>query len=72
MRKQWTDSVLVFAGLVTWTRKKPLKPNQTQLRATGLSVAVASFWSLFGCWMLHFENIQKPFKEQLQSVATDL
>jgi hypothetical protein len=55
------DAGVVFAGLVGWTEKKP-KPNPTQLKATGPSVAVASFGSQFSCWLLScgiFKNRSK-------------
>ena len=46
--------------------------SQTQLKTTGLLVVVASIGVWFSCRLPHFQNIQQPIKDWLQSVMTGL
>ena len=62
-------SNVVFKGLVART-KKMTKPDQTQLIATGPSVAVAHFQSQLQLPVAFFLEYSKTDKNQLQSVAT--
>ena len=72
--KSWPkyQAQVVFQVWLHGLEKKKPKPNCMQPRETGPLLAVASFWTSLGCRLLQFEDIQKPSKDRLQSVATSL